>query len=114
MPLFFRFLLLTGFGMLLEGCNSDQGIKNDVLRERVIACGAGFSDETVADLHASYLAHAFNGQLGGQFKDQARAMIFSEIAPQDRLKAYEDYIKCIESKSFPGENTDYPSAYMKP
>lgn len=101
---FFRFLLFMKLGLLLEGCHSDQGITNDVLRERVIACGAGFSDETIGSLDASYGAHTLNGALNGQFKDQARAIIFSEIPPQDRLKAYEDYIKCIEFKSFPTED----------
>lgn len=85
----------------LTGCAfQDQGIQNKALRDKVIACGAGFSDAALGSLGAAYENYPFNVQANSGFKASAQEIIFSELPPQDRLKAYTDYITCIESNTF--------------
>ncbi|OJX10532.1 MAG: hypothetical protein BGO77_02985 [Caedibacter sp. 37-49] len=91
----------------LSGCSfQNQEIRNQALRDRVIACGAGFSDSALGSLGASYAAYPFEAQASTGFRTSAREIIFSELPPQDRLKAYQNYITCIESNTFP-TNKDY-------
>lgn len=84
-------ILLLSF--ILASCAPDCGIHDCGLRDRVIACGAGLSEDIQASLAAS-----LNKSAAADFKDNVKAVIFSKIPPQDRLKAYEDYIRCIEQK----------------
>jgi hypothetical protein len=86
----------------VSGCVLDtQGIENQSLRDKVAACGAGLSDEAATSLGAAYNTLPFSAQGNADFKATAKEIIFSEIPEQDRLKAYEDYIQCIESRDFP-------------
>ena len=82
-------------GIMLSGCSSPN-IENQCLNDRVKACSAGFSQETQAALHASLEKAKLQGELSGDVKQETRSMIFSQMAEKDKLKAYEDYIKCIE------------------
>lgn len=83
---------------LVSGCFfTSQGIDDEKLRDRVVACGAGLSDETLLSLQASYNAKQLNAQGNADFKTVAQEIIFSQLPEKDRLRAYEDYIKCIES-----------------
>lgn len=88
---------LTALALLIlgNGCSSPD-INNSQLRDRVRACGAGFSDDINLALNASFEEVALQGGASGDFNDKAQSIIFSELPPQDRLKAYEDYIKCIQ------------------
>lgn len=74
------------------------GIEDTSVKERVIACSGGFSDSANLALAETFDRTAYSGQLSSGFKIQARPIIFSEVPPQDRLAAYQDYIKCIEEK----------------
>lgn len=95
-------LYILAVAFLLTGCAfKNQGIENPQLRDRVLACGAGFSDSTLGSLQAAYEAYPFEGEAKAGFKESAKEIIFIELPPQDRFKAYEDYLKCIESQSFP-------------
>jgi len=95
-------LLISGAFLgtiLLSACNTTMpGIEDAHVKERVIACGGGFSDSANLALADTFDRTAYNGQLSSGFKIQARPIIFSEIPPQDRLVAYQDYIKCVEEK----------------
>lgn len=84
--------------LLLSACNSIPGIEDAHVKERVIACGGGFSDSANLALADTFDRTAFSGQLSAGFKSQVQSIIFSEIPPQDRLAAYQDYIKCIEEE----------------
>jgi len=91
----------------LSGCVfQDQGIENKALRDRVIACGAGFSDSALGSLGAAYAAYPFDTQASAGFKASAEETIFAELPLQDRLKAYKAYILCIESHTFPNDIKD--------
>lgn len=86
---------------LLTGCAfQDQGIENKTLRDKVIACGAGFSDIALGTLGATDEKFPFNLQANAGLKSSAEEIIFTELPPQDRLKAYKDYIACIKSTTF--------------
>lgn len=84
--------------ILLSACNTAPGIEDPHVKERVIACGGGFSDSANLALADTFDRTAYSGQLSAGFKIQARPIIFSEVPPRDRLAAYQDYIKCIEEK----------------
>jgi len=88
---------VTLLSMVLSGCQMSPTIKDPLLADRVVACSAGFSDELAASLGAEYEKSKLQGEMSATFKDRARAVIFSRLPPQDRLKGYEDYIRCIES-----------------
>lgn len=92
------FLLGGALSMLLHACQPYyEHIKDQKLRDRVVACGVGFSDEAKAQLEVAYLKHKLNGDLSASFRDSAQSIILDDVPPQDRLKAYEDYIKCIKT-----------------
>lgn len=92
---YFPFTILVLL-ILGNGCSSPD-INNSQLRDRVRACGAGFSEDVNLALNASFEEVALQGGASGDFNGRAQAIIFSELPPQDRLKAYEDYIKCIQT-----------------
>ncbi len=52
-------------------------------------------------LQASYDKHLANPQGAAAFKTMTKEVIFSEIPEKDRLKAYEEYVKCLEAPTFP-------------
>lgn len=93
-----NFLYLLTILCILEGCDFSQNIGNKNLKDRVIACSAGFSDELQAKLPIYHMPelNKDNSEITAEFKADTKAAFFTYISPQDRLKAYEDYIKCIE------------------
>lgn len=83
--------------MCLAGCTQPfEDIKDNKLKDRILACGAGLSEENLLNLQANYNPLSISGNLSGDFKEKAKVLIFNEVPPENRLKAYEDYIKCIE------------------
>lgn len=82
--------------LILTGCDGSPDIRDGVINDRVKACSAGFSNETGASLNASLDKASLKGDLSGDFKHETKSSIFSEIPGKDRIKAYEDYISCIE------------------
>jgi hypothetical protein len=82
--------------LFLSGCINSPEIQNDNLNDRVKACSAGFSENVQANLNASIDKAQLRGQIDGGIKEETRSIIFSQIPDVDRLKAYEDYIGCIE------------------
>lgn len=95
-------LLPKGFVLMMAciaGCKEAPPTKESLLREHITACGAGFSDSLQSNLSDSLLVHSLKNTFEAGFKVQAKELIFDELAPEDRLKGYEDYIKCIENES---------------
>ena len=83
--------------LLLNACAFNEEIYNKKLHDKVLACAAGFSDDIQADLEAAYHKTNPDGGITTDFKENSQAVIFSSLPPIDRLKAYKDYIQCIES-----------------
>jgi hypothetical protein len=83
---------------LLFGCAYSPGIEDKSLRDRVVACGGGFSQSTTFALGGTFDKVCLEGNISADFKEQAQALIFAEMPPRQRLAAYENYIKCIEEK----------------
>ncbi|MBL0942248.1 MAG: hypothetical protein IBJ00_05960 [Alphaproteobacteria bacterium] len=81
---------------LLSGCAFSPDISDSRLEDRVVACSAGFERSTGASLKAAYDKIKIQGQGSLDFHEQAQSIIFSELPQKDRLKAYEDYIQCVE------------------
>lgn len=98
-----QYFFISGACFLVGCAFQDQEIQNKTLRDKVIACGAGFSDEALGSLGAAYAVSPFDTRANAGFKTSAEEIIFSELPPQDRLKAYKDYIACIESNTFPSD-----------
>jgi len=90
-----RYLLLL-FILFVSGCNQSTDIKNPILNDRVKACGAGFSESTQSSLNATLNKASLQGGINGDIKNESLAAIISEMPDSIKLKAYEDYIKCIE------------------
>jgi hypothetical protein len=80
----------------IAGCKEGPSTPESLLRDHVRACGAGFSDELQSSLSDSLLIHSLKNTFEAGFKVQAKELIFEELPPKDRLKAYEDYLECIE------------------
>lgn len=89
-------LVLALMALCLVGCHSPE-VHDDKINDRVKACSAGFSEETQASLHASLNTLSLSGDISPDFKQETKSIIFSQLAETDRLKAYEDYISCVES-----------------
>lgn len=83
-------------GLFLTGCMNSPDIENKTLNDRVKACSAGFSEQIQGSLNASIEKANLNGKLDVGIKEETHSIIFSEIPEVDRLKAYEDYIGCID------------------
>lgn len=83
--------------LFMTGCTPTSDIKNQTLRDRVCSCSGGFSSDVGADLQLAYDKASIKGDAGASFKEESKAIIFSQLPEQDRLKAYEDYIACIEN-----------------
>lgn len=71
-------------------------IKNDILYDKVKACGLGIG---VSESLSSHLAYIHTSPaLGINLDERIRSHIFAELQDlpkKDRLKFYEDYCKCI-------------------
>jgi|GEM_PF-4432124 len=80
------------------GCTPSPDIQDGGLNDRVKACSAGFSEGTRMGLDASLHKLSLSGELTSDVKEETRSLIFDEIPNDDRLKAYEDYISCIQKK----------------
>lgn len=83
---------------LFLGCVSSADIKDETLNDRVKACGGGFSETSQASLAASLNKASLAGEGKAGIYEETKAIIFSEIDAPYRIKAYEDYITCIEKK----------------
>ena len=95
-------LIITSFSFLgilgsLTACLKTADIKNQTLRDRVCACSAGFSNDVSAGLQLAYDKTTLKGGVLADLKSESQSVIFSQLPEQDRLKAYEDYIRCIEN-----------------
>jgi hypothetical protein len=90
------FISIASFLIIISGCTPQSDIKNQALRDRVCACSAGFSSDIGASLQIAYDKTSISGGTSADFKNETQAIIFSELPEQDRLRAYEDYINCIE------------------
>lgn len=88
--------VLAGIMILSIAACESPNIKDSILNDRVKACSAGFSEETQVALNASLNKAKLSGGLSGEAKDETRSVIFSQLPDGDKLKAYEDYIGCIE------------------
>lgn len=91
-----KFVIGSTLFSMMSGCTPSAGIKDSTVRDRVNACSAGFSDDVGAALQLAYNKIAIQGGTTADFKNESQAVIFSMLPEQDRLKAYEDYINCIE------------------
>ena len=91
-------LFLTS--LLLSSCSNQPSIHDVALRDKVVACGSGFSDNVAVQLGADYELSMQKGEgnLKDDFSNKAEATIFFEIPEKDRLQAYNSYIKCIEDQ----------------
>lgn len=83
--------------LLLLGCHSPE-VSDAKINDRVKACSAGFSEGLQASLHASANKAALSGEFGGEFHEETKSLIISELPESDKLKGYEDYIKCVQTK----------------
>ena len=88
-------LLIISTVLSLVACES-ANIENETLNDRVKACGGGFSVQIQNALQASLSKAPPGGSLSDDFKDEAKVIIIEDMPDQDKLKAYEDYIGCIE------------------
>lgn len=88
--------MLFGLPILILGCNSPE-VSDIKVNDRVKACSAGFSEGMQAALHASANKASLSADLTGEFKEETRSIIISELPDADKLKGYEDYIKCVQT-----------------
>jgi hypothetical protein len=94
---------IVGMSLILSGCAFSPDISDSQLEDRVVACSAGFERSTGASLKAAYDKATIQGQGSLDFHEHAQSIIFSELPQKDRLKAYEDYIRCVEKDWNPNE-----------
>lgn len=83
-------------GLMMTGCMSFPEIQDKTLNDRVKACSAGFSEQVQGSLNVSMDKAHLIGGVNSNIKEETRSIIFSQIPEKDRLKAYEDYIGCVE------------------
>jgi hypothetical protein len=88
--------LLLLVGLVLSGCMNSPDIEDKTLNDRVKACSAGFSEQVQCGLNASMDKAQLKGGIDSSIKEETKSIIFSEIPEKDRLRAYEDYIGCIQ------------------
>ena len=96
-------MLFLLFPITLIGCNTKQlEIKNSDLNDKVKACGGGIGlseslNTHITNLHAAVPA---NAKLSVGFNEQVKLLLLSELSElpeKDRLKALEDYQRCIQN-----------------
>lgn len=89
-------VLVLIYVLALTGCASTVSITNDdPLKNRVFACGAGFSDEVSAKLSAEYSESVQQGKAGVEAKRSMAAAILSFLPEEDRYKGYDRYVRCL-------------------
>lgn len=81
---------------LMVSCIPPETIHDETLSDRVVACGCGFSDELLTSLLASASNTKLDANLNADFKLKTKQLIFDEFDPEDRLQAYDEYIRCLE------------------
>lgn len=83
--------------IFLIGCRAE--ISNDNLRDKVLACSASYHQGLHFAICAKVDNHLTNGTLSSEFKDDVYSVFdsLSDFSKQDRIKIYDEYIKCIES-----------------
>lgn len=87
-----------GVAMLLSACNTTPDASNTQVKEKVVACGQGFSHTTNLILADTFDRTTYKGRLSSGFKLQIRPVIFSEIPSGDRLAIYQNYLRCVEEQ----------------
>lgn len=92
----YKLLTVTASAIFLVGCHSPE-VSDIKINDRVKACSAGFSEDTQTALHASANKLTLEGGASSDFKQETKSIIFSQLPDGDRLKAYEDYIACVEN-----------------
>ena len=96
-------MLFLLFPITLIGCNTKQlEIKNSDLNDKVKACGGGIGLSESLNTHITNLHAAVptNAKLGVGFNEQIKLLLLSELSElpeKDRLKALEDYQRCIQN-----------------
>jgi hypothetical protein len=88
------FSLLGLFALL--SCASPEQVKNDTLRDKVLACGLMFNESLQVSLGCSVDKHYTDGKIGEGFNESVKG-IFSELPEADREKAYEAYLDCLKT-----------------
>lgn len=83
--------------IFMMGCHSPE-VSDTKINDRVKACSAGFSEGVQASLHAAANKAALSGELGGEFHEETKSLIISELPEGDKLKGYEDYIACVKTE----------------
>ena len=81
----------------LMGCHSPD-VSDNKINDRVKACSAGFSEGVRASLHACANKAALSGGLDGEFHEETKSLIISELPDGDKIKGYEDYIACVKTE----------------
>ena len=95
------FLLL--FSVTLVSCNTKKlEIENTDLNDKVKACGGGIGISESLNTHLTNLHTTVppNSKLGVGFKERIKLLLLSELSElpaKDRLKALEDYQRCIQN-----------------
>ncbi len=82
--------------LILSGFADNPNIQDQTLNDRVKACSSGFSESIRGSLDASLDKSAINSKITGETRQETKSLIFDAMPEKDRLKAYEDYIVCIE------------------
>lgn len=96
-------MLLLLFSVTLVGCNTKQlEIKNTDLNDKVKACGGGIGLSESLNTHLTNLHRSVpvNAKLGVGFNEKVELLLLSELSElpkKDRLKALEDYQRCIQN-----------------
>ena len=102
------FLLL--FSVTLVGCNIKKlEIENTDLNDKVKACGGGIGISESLNTHLTNLHTTVptNAKLDVGFKEQIKLLLLSELSElpaKDRLKALEDYQRCIQNLQLTQKN----------
>lgn len=95
------FLLL--FSVTLVSCNTKKlEIENTDLNDKVKACGGGIGISESLNTHLTNLHTTVptNAKLDVGFKERIKLLLLSELSElsaKDRLKALEDYQRCIQN-----------------
>jgi hypothetical protein len=96
-------MLVLLFSITLIGCNTKKlEIENTDLNDKVKACGGGIGLSESLNTHITNLHAAVptNAKLGVGFNEQIEILLISELSElpaEDRLKALEDYQRCIQN-----------------
>jgi hypothetical protein len=96
-------MLFLLFPITLIGCNTKKlEIENTDLNDKVKACGGGIGLSESLNTHLTNLHAAVptNTKLGVGFNERIELLLLSELAElpeKDRLKALEDYQRCIQN-----------------